>query len=339
MKLSRKKIFVFIIILVVLYIIIYIIPKVTGALVSTYTVQYGEFLELDKVDGYFVRSEKVYVAGTTGEANYYFKNNELVRMSTKIMDVTAPEKEKTATKSSGGKAKEGETPIDREFEPIVKNLGENVTSTSNYMAEKEGLISFYCDGREAKFSPENMDKLKHKHFADLDPKDIVKLKRADIVKGEPVFKLVDRSKWYVVFYVDKDSGKNYEQNGYVTVRIDNQDFGGIVQSVNKEDDKYKVIVKCDEYFDKLTSIRVSKIQVITSRSLGLILENSSITKKKGITGVYVKDKVGEFKFVPVKLIFKGKDKSVVYKRSFYDKDGVYTISINTYDEILKTPKD
>ncbi len=47
-KFRKKPILIFVIALIALYIIIYIIPKVTGALVSSYTVEYGELKVADE---------------------------------------------------------------------------------------------------------------------------------------------------------------------------------------------------------------------------------------------------------------------------------------------------
>ncbi len=54
-KFRKKPILIFVIALIALYIIIYIIPKVTGALVSSYTVEYGELKVADETQGYLVQ--------------------------------------------------------------------------------------------------------------------------------------------------------------------------------------------------------------------------------------------------------------------------------------------
>ena len=58
-KLKKKPILVFVILLIVLYAIIYIVPKINGALVSSYVAEYGELKISDETTAYFVRDEKV----------------------------------------------------------------------------------------------------------------------------------------------------------------------------------------------------------------------------------------------------------------------------------------
>ena len=76
-KFRKKPILIFVIALIALYIIIYIIPKVTGALVSSYTVEYGELKVADETQGYLVRDEQVYVSAASGKANRYIKGRNL----------------------------------------------------------------------------------------------------------------------------------------------------------------------------------------------------------------------------------------------------------------------
>lgn len=69
-KIKKKPILLFVIAIVALYAIIYIIPSVTGALISSYTAEYGELKVSDETTGYIVRNETVYLASSAGELVY-----------------------------------------------------------------------------------------------------------------------------------------------------------------------------------------------------------------------------------------------------------------------------
>ncbi len=56
-KIRKSPIVLFMLALILLYVIIYIVPSVTGALVSSYIVEYGELKVADEVTGYLVRNE------------------------------------------------------------------------------------------------------------------------------------------------------------------------------------------------------------------------------------------------------------------------------------------
>lgn len=119
-KFKKKPIVLFTVAVIILYVIIYIVPKVTGAMVSSYTAGYGELKLSDETSAYIVRNEHVYTAGTGGKVNRYIGNGTLVRAGTTILKVT------------GDSARQ---PAD-EYEGILKSLGADAISTENYSVEK-----------------------------------------------------------------------------------------------------------------------------------------------------------------------------------------------------------
>lgn len=327
-KKKNRIVFIFLITLAILYCIIYIVPKITGAFVATSTVDYGELITADDATGYIVRDEQVFFAGDTGVPNYYIEDDELVRLGTRVMELKIEKKKKS---------KEGLKP-DEKYESIIKLSGKDSIKTKDYTTNIDGLVSFYSDGREAKLNSENMADLSRQYYEKLTQDDVLSLRRDHIVKGEPVFKVVDRSKWYVVVYLDKHAAESYDELTYVTLRIGDEDIGATVVNKIEEGNQYKIIFKADKYFPDLCKARVVKLRIITDSTVGLIVDNRSITKKDGVTGVYVKNKVGDYKFVPINILAKTKEKSAVSKKSFIDEKGNYVLTIDTYDEILKNPK-
>ena len=68
-----------------------------------------------------------------------------------------------------------------------------------------------------------------------------------------------------------------------------------------------------------------------------ILEKSSITKLDGKTGVYVKDKKVNKKFVPVNVIGEDGDKVVVSDSYYTDKDQNKVRTLDPFSDVIKRP--
>lgn len=322
-KLKKKPILLFLIILVVLYAIIYIVPRVSGALVSSYIAEYGELKISDETTAYFVRSEKVYVARANGETNYFFDQGSLVRKDTKVMQV----------KSGSSESVEPS----RTYAGIIERLGDDVVKNKNYRTKDVGVVSYAVDGYEQIVTPKTMKKADYSFFKKLSQDDVLDLQRDRVIKNEPVFKIVDRTKWYMVCFVDAAHLDRYEKGGHVRVEFEDDYVDTTVYRAEAVGDKAKIILQTDYYYDRFAETRVADVSLVTYQENGLIVENSSITEEKGQTGVYVKNKSDDFFFVPIKIYATDGEKSLIADDFYYDteNDGETVITVEVYDEILK----
>ena len=322
-KFRKKPILIFVIALIALYIIIYIITKVTGALVSSYTVEYGELKVADETQGYLVRDEQVYVSAASGKANRYIKGGTLVRAGTTVMEVTGS----------------SESEVSAKYTDMLTRLGGDAVSTSDFSVAKGGVISYYADGYEGKIRPDNMENGTYEYFSKLSQDNVLDLARNSIAKGEPVFKVADRTKWYIVCFIDKKNLGRYTKDQEVTVEFEDDFVRAKVYKADEQDGKGRVILVTDYYYEKFARMRVADISLVTDSGKGLIIENSSITEEKGMQGVYVKNKTNDYYFVPIKVIVSDGEKSLVKDTYFYDKETDKTYdTIEIYDVVLKEPK-
>lgn len=321
-KFKRKPIILFIAALIILYVIIYIVPKVTGAMVSSYTIGYGELKLSDETTAVFVRDETVFTAAAGGKTNYYIDDGTLVRRGTTIMEVTGGNDGQPAAK----------------YTDMLNRLGDAAVSTGDYAISKGGIISYYADGYEQKIRPDNMEKGGYSFYSKLSQDDVLELSRKSVEKGEPVFKVVDRTKWYMVCFVEKDHGDRYQNGDEITVEFEDDSITAQVYSKKKMGDKVRVILVTDSYYKKYDRLRTAPVHLVTYNRRGLIVENASIGKEKGVPGVYVRNKTNDYFFVPVKIYATDGKYSLVADGIFYDKDGKETITVEIYDEILKEAK-
>lgn len=333
-KIKKKTVILFVLALVVLYAIIYIVPKVNGAMTPSYIAEYGQLKIYDETTAYFVRNEKVYLAATTGDTNYFFEEGSLVRKDGKIMEVS--ENGKTnATDSEGN-------PIgpDAAYHGVLDRLGEDGIVREDYCVDDVGLVSYYTDGFEAALSPTSMEKRDYTFFQQLSQDAVLQLSRKSVIAREPVFKIVDRTKWYMVCFVDIEHLERYETGNRVTVEFEDGTVDAYVESAVEFGDKARIILYTDYYYEQFAQLRVAEASLVTYDENGVIVENTSITEQKGQKGVFVKGKNDDFFFVPVKVFATDGEKSLIADDFYYDteKDGEMVMTVEVYDEILKNAK-
>ena len=321
-QIKKKPLLFFIVAVVALYVVIYVLPQVVGALRMTYTVEYGQLQIFDEVDGYIVKNEKVYVSESGGEENQLIKEGTLVRKGTKIMELSG----------------ENDADPEREFRKIREAIGTNAVKSKKFKAKSEGIVSYYADGYEAELTPETMESKDYGYYHDLRNDRSVDLTRTKVSKGDPVFKIVDRSGWYLVCYIPAKHADRYVDDQRLKIVLeDGTRIIGRIDSIEQKRDRGRLIILTDYLYEPFATQRVVSMQVITSDAMGLLVENSSIVEKDGNQGVYVKTKTGDYEFVRIQVLTTDGKESVVTKSVFYDEKGKAVDTIRTYDEILRKP--
>ncbi|QHI73207.1 hypothetical protein Ami3637_13220 [Aminipila terrae] len=282
---KKRGLLLYMIVLISLGIITQLVPEVTGALTKTEILQYENMQITDEVKCYIVRNETVHLAANAGTINYYIENGVKVRKNTKILDIT-PHSASSETS---------------EYADIVTRLGKtNVTLTQMNCAQT-GIVSYYVDGYEGYFTPEKMATLKYKDVEGLKIKP-VNLTRKNTLAGEPLFKICENNYWYMIAWVDPSNIAKYEVGNSVKVDLPMGQVKANVEQMVDQGEKWLVIMKTTMFYEDFTKIRSTKANIITQDYSGIKVRNSSITTDKGVVGVYIKSKNGDFVFKPVKII-------------------------------------
>lgn len=287
----------------ILYVIIYVVPRVSGIFLETYTAEYGT-LEVSQESSYMaVRDEKLYVSDNGGAVSRAAAQGRLMRKNSHIVDV-------------GG----------------VKHY-----------SQQKGIVSYYYDGLEGVYTPENMQTITE---ADLELTDEEKQTYAvrecsqDIVEsGSPIFKIVDNKEWYLVCWLSAAEAEDIEAGRSITVEFDDgKQLKMKVMQVNPQGQNRQLILSCNRYYEKFDRIRSGTCRLIKSSKSGIIVDSDSIVEEDGQKGVYVMSKqLDEASFVPVKVLLSHGDKTVVEKNYFINVEGQKVSTVENYDEILKKP--
>ncbi len=301
-KFKRILLYLFIASVLALAVIIYVYPMVTGALTQTSVVEYGNLQVTANATCYFIRRETVVPAGSSGTIQYYMDEGSLVRKGTKVADIV----------HGGG----------------------------SYTALENGVVSYYVDGLEEIFSPDNMASLKKDRVEELEIEGN-NIKRDSAVAGEPLYKVVDSSVWYAALWPEPENVIKYKKGETVYLNLPLGQVRGTTYDIIDSEGSMLVLLRFDRYYEDLPKLRKMDVEIITSDYEGLIIANKSITTLEGKPGVYVKDISGEFVFTPVSVITSDGEYSLVESSFFYEKEGDKSIKVSTvdaYDEILNHPE-
>ena len=287
----------------ILYVIIYVVPRVSGIFLETYTAEYGT-LEVSQESSYMaVRDEKLYVSDNGGAVSRAAAQGRLMRKNSHIVDV-------------GG----------------VKHY-----------SQQKGIVSYYYDGLEGVYTPENMQTITE---ADLELTDeekqtyaVRECSQGTVESGSPIFKIVDNKEWYLVCWLSAAEAEDIEAGRSITVEFDDgKQLKMKVMQVNPQGQNRQLILSCNRYYEKFDSIRSGTCRLIKSSKSGIIVDSDSIVEEDGQKGVYVMSKqLDEASFVPVKVLLSHGDKTVVEKNYFINVEGQKVSTVENYDEILKKP--
>ena len=207
----------------------------------------------------------------------------------------------------------------------------------DYISDFKGVVSYYIDGYESEFTPENMALLNKKKVQNMSFDEVQNLARACFSK-EPLYKIVDNKSWYVVFWVAQEDIVKYEKGKTVAINLPLGQVEGKVYDIIDDNTEWLVILEFNRYYEEFAQIRKIEAEVVTSDYTGLMIRNESITSKNGQPGVYVKAKSGEYVFKPVKIITNDGEWSLVEGSYYYTDNGATKVdTVNIYDEILKQP--
>jgi putative membrane fusion protein len=294
---------VFLLICVGLYIFISVIPGISGALTRTAVISYGTLQVTDTTTCFLVRDEVVIQAKQSGTISYYIEEGSKTRKGTKVLDIYP----------AGGTA-------------------------SGYHCSTTGIVSYYVDGYEAYFTPDNIKNMEPAKLSELvvSPEDTV---RTRVSTGEPVYKLILQDVWYAVILVSEENIGKYTVDSEVSVQFPDGAVKGRTTELIQKTEGWLVVVKIDRYYEGFARIRQAQAKVITKDYQGLILPNTAITQKEGYPGVYVRKLDGSFVFTRVKAITTDGNDSLVESSYFYETDAqgaqVKISTVEIYDEILR----
>lgn len=324
-KLSRKTkkiILVYFAALIILFIIVQVLPRVTDIFETTQILEPGNLTLSHETTGYIIKDEQIGTAEKSGKIKYLVGDNVSVKKGQKIVSYDSDKVEENSKDKFS------------EYLDSLKGY-DGVKATVN--APISGVFSKTIDGYEDYFTTDRMLSIKRNtvegiHF------DPVDLDRDYAVKGEPVFKISNDDRWYILCWVDSDTAEAYTEGRKVSIQLSDGTVDASVYKVKKDGDDYRVLFYSDMYYESFAGTRKDDIKIITSDNSGLLVKNKCIVQKNGQKGVYVRNKNGDDTFTRIQIIASDDKESVIEDATFIDEDGNQVYTVDVYDEVLKHPK-
>lgn len=217
-----------------------------------------------------------------------------------------------------------------ELEALLKS--KNSLVYSNYI----GILSMYCDGYEDKLTIKNLKNLTVtdiKAIKDVPPIDYSKPK----VKGDPLGRIVDDYRWYLVGEITKEDVENIYSEKPVYIYIEDKKVKAYLEDFYKgKDNKFVGYFRVEDQNFKFFEKRKHMADIEYEYFKGLKIPMSALVEKDQKMGVYVVDRTGSaiFKEIP-KIEARNKEFFAIPYEASYRKD---LTKINLYDEIIINPE-
>lgn len=204
-------------------------------------------------------------------------------------------------------------------------------------AKASGTLSYMIDGYESVLNPYTIGLLDKDKLESLNY-DSYNANTGKTCKGEPLFKVVDRYRWYAVTWVDASALGSFSEETSVDLKLPKGSVQGKVSKLYDDGDEIMVVMEFKCYYEDLASIRKIKTSITASDHNGLLIDSSFIVTKDGQPGVYVVGVSGKTSFTPVKILNSDGQYTIVAANYYYeqsDEGSKQVETVSPYDEIKK----
>jgi len=199
-----------------------------------------------------------------------------------------------------------------------------------------GVVSYLIDGYENLLNPKNIQVLEWDNLINI--KEASDIRKNEVIHSQPIFKIVDSHKWYMIAQLKHEESEYYKVGKDVTFKFPSNNINGSIINIRKEENYDLVIFELSEYTDNFLSSRKINVDVEVVNYEGLKINNDSIVKKNGEPGVYILGINRQTRFKPIQIIGTDDKYSIVRSNVFNKTDGDKVVSIETiniFDEVVR----
>ncbi|WP_058485440.1 HlyD family efflux transporter periplasmic adaptor subunit [Defluviitalea phaphyphila] len=214
-----------------------------------------------------------------------------------------------------------------------------ISENSNFITAKtSGIISYYIDGFEEKFSPENLNSLTKSDFETIYKGKYI-TQNSTIKKEDPLFKVVDNYDWYVAGIVSKDIAKEWEINDEVLIKFNEEDITvkAKIYSIKSIEDSIVFVLQSTEQILPFIDKRNIEFEIIKDNYEGIKIPINAIVEK---TFLKIPKNYIQYSGNKTVVIKKGlnKDELISVVADFEDEENIYVLqdfsSLKLYDILV-----
>lgn len=207
----------------------------------------------------------------------------------------------------------------------------------SFLSPEPGIVTFNTDGLESSLTIDNIYNINYDVVLQSGA-NVTSLTSSRITAGNTVYKIVDNSAWFLVSIIDSKDLNLYEKNKKIDVEIDGQRMEASIVDIYPTGEKGALVMKITEQYADFYRKRFVEAHVIRDNYQGLKIMNSSIVDKSGVLGVYVLGLDNKAVFMPISILGKDDEYSIVKDGYIYlevDGEQVRKKTVDLTDVIIK----
>lgn len=163
-------------------------------------------------------------------------------------------------------------------------LNETLDYNAKYVySPMGGIISYYVDGYEENYTPDNIINLKGKYLQEGSSKLISGNKKTNVKAEDAICKIVDNTAWYITATLNKEETKKWTINDKKVLRVKNvgeDKLNGTIVNVLEYNNTNIITFKINEQMNKFMAFRDIEIEVIETEVNGIKIPNTAIESRE-----------------------------------------------------------
>lgn len=232
------------------------------------------------------------------------------------------------------------TALENGYQPKNAVVGSAEAKTGQVLEIRSpgsGIISFYSDGLEESMKPALYKTISS---ATEDLKEPAGIAVPEIQAGNLLYKLVDSSVWYLMVPIPPSDRKVLDQSQRLDLQIGEESFQAALKDIVELEGQSVLMLESRGALPGFHKMRKLKADLIMDRYPGLAVPSSAIVENGQDFHVVAVDDNNRKTLVPIQVISKLPDRTVVAEDSYYSGSGkelkkIDTLRQNVY--ILRNP--
>lgn len=206
-------------------------------------------------------------------------------------------------------------------------------------ADVSGILTYYLDGFESDLTYEKILRLDYDQIEllDINPE---KVNTKGISEGDPLFKIIDDSSWYLIIMVENGKQNEFDENKLLEVQIGDRIIKGYIELIFSSSNRVAIAIKFTEVVEDFHKVRFMNAKITQDTFKGLKILKQSLVEKNSKIGVLVVDKYKNIIFKPVNIIKEEGIYAIVKEGSFYkmvNNENTKIDTVNSYDNVIIDP--
>ncbi len=232
------------------------------------------------------------------------------------------------------------TALENGYQPESAAAGSTAAKTGQVLEIRSpgsGIVSFYSDGLEEALKPALYRGIALGSAAIKEPAGIAV---PEIQAGSLLYKLVDNSVWYMMIPISPTDRQVLGQSQGLDLRIGQESFQATLKEVLEKDGQVVLMLESRGVLPDFHKMRQLEAELTMDRYPGLAVPSSAVVENGKQFSVITVDASNRKTVIPVQVISKLPDRTVLAENSFYTGSGKDLKKIDTLtqkDYILRSP--